>query len=213
MDTPSPAGLPLRERKKLRTRHALVETALRRFTADGFDATTLDDLCAEVEVSKRTLFRYFTSKEDLALAPTHDMWTAFLAELRVREPADGSTLLELLQDTLFVVLARMPRDGWAERAAVSCRLAGSTPSISAHGLQFCDRTTRAARAVVAERFGVVEDDLRLRLALDVVVAAFRAALERWASGPGAAAREELPERLREAFAAVPGSVRMTLPGL
>jgi AcrR family transcriptional regulator len=200
MPTPSPAELPLRERKKLRTRQALVDTALRRFAEDGFDATTLDDLCAEVEVSKRTFFRYFTSKEDVALAPTHDMWTAFLAELATREPADG-TLLELLQDTLLATLARMPQDGWAERVEVSCRLAAITPSMSAHGLQFCDRTTRAAIALLRERFAFAEHDLRVRLALDLLVAAFHCALEEWTFRPGPASRDELAARLREALAA------------
>jgi AcrR family transcriptional regulator len=201
--------LSLRERKKLRTRQALVDTALRRFTEDGFDATTLDDLCAEVEVSKRTFFRYFTSKEDVALAPTHDLWTAFLDELRTREP-DRGTLLELLQDTLFTCLARMPEDGWAERAAASCQLAAITPSMTAHGLQFCDRTTRAAIALLRERFGFAEHDLRVRLALDLLVAAFHCALERWTFRRGPASRDDLVVRLREAFAAVPGSVTLDL---
>jgi AcrR family transcriptional regulator len=210
MDTGSLAELPLRERKKRRTRQALVDTALRRFAGAGFDATTLDDLCAEVEISKRTFFRYFTSKEDVALAPTHDMWAAFLAELRVREPT-GGTLLELLQDTLLTTIARMPGPGWAERVEASCRLAAATPSMSAHGLQFCDRTTRAAITLLRERFGVAEGDLRVRLVLDVLVAAFHCAVEEWAFGPGPASRDELAARVREAFAAVPGSVTLTVP--
>jgi AcrR family transcriptional regulator len=206
-----PAGLPLRERKKMRTRQALVDTALRRFAEEGFDATTLDDLCAEVEVSKRTFFRYFTSKEDVALAPLHDMWTAFLDELS-HAPATGGPLLELLQDTLLAALARMPRDGWADRVAASSRLATGTPAMHAHGLQFCDRTTRKAVALLRERFGLAEDDLRVRLALDLLVAAVHCALERWTAGPQPAGRDALAARLREAFAAVPGAVTLAVPG-
>ncbi len=200
--------LSLRERKKLRTRQALVDTALRRFAEDGFDTTTLDDLCAEVEVSKRTFFRYFTSKEDVALAPTHDLWTAFLADLRTHEPADGDTLLELLQDALLASLAAMPDDGWAERVEASCRLATVTPSMSAHGLQFCDRTTRAAITSLRERFGFAEHDLRVRLAVDLLVAAFHCALEEWTFRPGSASRDALMACSREAFAAVPGTVTL-----
>jgi AcrR family transcriptional regulator len=202
MDTVS-----LRERKKLRTRQALVDTALRRFTDPGFDATTLDDLCGEVEVSKRTFFRYFTSKEDVAMAPTQDLWTAFLVELEASVPA-GGTLLELLQEALLAALGAMPEDGWAERVEVSCRLADATPSMRAHGLQFCDRTTRTAIALLRERFGFAEHDLRVRLAIDLVVAAFHCALEEWTFRPGAAGRDELAARTREAFAAVPGSVTL-----
>jgi AcrR family transcriptional regulator len=202
MDTVS-----LRERKKLRTRQALVDTALRRFTDPGFDATTLDDLCAEVEVSKRTFFRYFTSKEDVAMAPTQDLWAAFLVELEASTPA-SATLLELLQETLLAALGAMPEVGWAERVEVSCRLADATPSMRAHGLQFCDRTTRTAMALLRERFGFAEHDLRVRLAIDLLVAAFHCALEEWTFRPGPVSQDELAARLRAALAAVPGSMTL-----
>jgi AcrR family transcriptional regulator len=204
--------LSLRERKKLRTRQALVDTALRRFAEHGFDATTLDDLCDEVEVSKRTFFRYFTSKEDVALAPTHDLWEAFLAELRTREPVAGATLLQMLRDTLLAALAAMPADGWTDRVEHSRRLAAVTPSMNAHGLQFCDRTTRAAITVLRERFGYLEHDLRVRLVVDLAVAAYHCALDEWAFRPGPASRDELAACLREAFAALPGSVTLQGPG-
>jgi AcrR family transcriptional regulator len=202
--------LPLRERKKLRTRQALVDTALRRFAEQGFDATTLDDLCAEVEVSKRTFFRYFTSKEDVALAPLHDMWNGFLAELRTH-PAGGGTVIDLLRDVLLGALDRMPEDGWVRRVEGSRRLAAGTPSMNAHGLEFCDRTTRAAVAVLGERFGFAPDDLRPRLAVDLTVAAFHCAVEGWTTAPAPRGAAELADRLRNAFAAVPGSVSLVVP--
>jgi AcrR family transcriptional regulator len=210
MDTGTLDDLPLRERKKLRTRQSLVDTALERFTGQGFDGTTLDDLCAEVEVSKRTFFRYFTSKEDVAMAPTQDMWIAFLAELETRRPERG-TLLELLQETLLTALAAMPAEGWAERVELSHRLTLGTPSMSAHGLQFCDRTTRTAMTILRERFGFDEHDLRPRLALDLLVAAFHCALEEWTFRQGPKSRNSLTARLREAYEAIPGSVTMPVP--
>lgn len=208
MDTKSPE-LTLRERKKLRTRQALIDTALRRFAGQGFDGTTLDDLCAEVEVSKRTFFRYFANKEDVAMAPTQDLWAAFLTELETREP-NGSRLLELLQDALLAALDRMPAEGWADRVLRSRRLAAETPSMNAHGLQFCDRTTRTAMKILGERFGLDPHDLRPRLALDLVVAAFHCALEGWTLQSGPEGRAGLATRTGEAFSAVPGMVTMTV---
>ncbi|MEV6927339.1 TetR/AcrR family transcriptional regulator [Dactylosporangium sp. NPDC051485] len=210
MDAMAPTEPTLRERKKLRTRQALIDTALRRFTGQGFDGTTLDELCADVEVSKRTFFRYFTTKEDVAMAPTQDLWAAFLADLETREP-NGSPLLGLLQDALLAALDRMSAEGWADRVLRSRRLAADTPSMNAHGLDFCDRTTRTAIKILEERFGFDPHDLRPRLALDVVVAAFHCALEGWTFQSGPAGRDGLAIRLREAFCAVPGIITMTVP--
>ncbi|MGH4031702.1 TetR/AcrR family transcriptional regulator [Actinomycetota bacterium Odt1-20B] len=201
--------LPLRERKKLRTRQALIDTALERFTERGFDATTLDELCDAVDVSKRTFFRNFTSKEDVAMAPTQDLWTAFLDELAARD-LTGPTLLEVLQGTLLDTLDRMTAEDWARRVLLSRRLTEKTPSMGAHGLEFCDRTCRAALTVLHRRLDLDETgDLRPRLALDVVLAAFHCALDTWTARGGTPERADLAADLRTAFAAVPGSLTMT----
>src|SRR4051812_46255897 len=67
-----PVGLSLRERKKARTRAALIEVSQRLFADRGYSVTTLDDICAEVEVTPQTLLRYFDSKARLAVAPEAD---------------------------------------------------------------------------------------------------------------------------------------------
>ncbi len=59
----------LRERKKAKTRAALVEVSQRLFDEQGYAATTLNQICAEVEITAPTLLRYFDSKARLALAP------------------------------------------------------------------------------------------------------------------------------------------------
>ncbi|WP_280457484.1 TetR/AcrR family transcriptional regulator [Nocardia carnea] len=201
--------LPLRERKKLRTRQALIDTALDLFTERGFDNTTLDELCEAVEISKRTFFRNFSSKEAVAMAPLQDMWAAFLRNLEHRE-CRGITVLEMLQDALISTVEAIADDGWTQRAARSHRLAQDTPSMGAHNLQFCDQTSRNTLVVLRRMLDLGDDsDVRPRLALDILIAAFHCALDTWTSHPAGSTTPTLTADLRQAFAATPGALTMT----
>lgn len=83
----------LRERKKERIRSTLIEVSRRLFTKQGYDATTLEQICDEAEVSVPTLLVYFESKERLALAPDYDGLAAFRAQ--VEDPDREATTIDL----------------------------------------------------------------------------------------------------------------------
>ncbi|MCK9873209.1 TetR family transcriptional regulator [Nocardiopsis dassonvillei] len=197
----------LRERKKRRTRRALVDTALERFTRAGYDQVTLDEVCAAAEVSKRTFFRYFASKEELAAAPLQDLWEEFLRVLEERGP-DGRPLVEMARDAILEAAEHVADPEWTHAARLSLGLAGSTPAISAHNLQFCERTTVRALAVL----GVGDHgDPRSRLALDMAASAARHALDGWAAEPGTPTVPDLLARYRRAFDALPGGLTVSAP--
>jgi AcrR family transcriptional regulator len=57
----------LRERQRLRIQQAIQDAATRLFLESGFDAVGVAEIAAAAEVSKRTLFKYFSTKEDLVI--------------------------------------------------------------------------------------------------------------------------------------------------
>lgn len=215
-DPPDPRdlrALPLRERKKLRTRQALAETALRLFGERGFDATTLDELCDEVEVSKRTFFRNYPSKEDVALAADSDLWSAYLEYVAGLE-LDGP-LLDALRRALGTTLAAMEPD-WDRRFLATRELAESTPALQVHSQGYCQNTTDALVETVNARVGTgtgtdtdtddQADEVRLRLTVEIFVAAWRTASLHWTTQGGPGGRDGLTQVIDETFAEIPAAL-------
>ena len=75
----------MRERKKAKTRAAIQVHALRLFAAQGYDATTVEQIAEAAEVSPSTFFRYFPTKEDVVL---HDGYDPLLLAAFQAEPAE-----------------------------------------------------------------------------------------------------------------------------
>ncbi|MEV0581349.1 TetR family transcriptional regulator [Nonomuraea sp. NPDC050310] len=175
----------LRERKKLRTRQALIDTALTLFGEHGFDNTPLDALLEQVEVSRRTFFRTFRSKEDVALTAVKQLWDTYL------EVLDGiqksGPLADVFLAAMLTALERMDED-WYRRFPLTLRLIADSPALDGYTLRYCAE-------VQAKIAGLVDGQnrLELRLLIEFFVAAWRCALDEWlpACTPG-----ELPTLLR-----------------
>src|SRR3954463_13007403 len=88
----SPHGL--RERKKQRTRELIATGALELFSERGYHATTVADIAAAAEVSERTVFGYFATKEDLLFAD-HLALEQDLAQALEAQSPDASALDKL----------------------------------------------------------------------------------------------------------------------
>jgi AcrR family transcriptional regulator len=84
-----------RDRKKNETRQGLRDAAHRLFAEKGFSQTTIDDITNAADVSRRTFFRYYDSKDDLLRSDVTDLLPMMLAALRAR-PADEPPFAAIL---------------------------------------------------------------------------------------------------------------------
>lgn len=211
MTTPTAAGT-LRSRRIARSRQRLVEVALPAFAERGYDAVTVDWLCDQAEVSKRSFFRYFAGKEDLALTPLNDVWRTLIAELD-EVLARRGPLLEVVGDALVEVVERMP-PGWDRPAVLSARLSGTHPAVDAAGMLVCERFTQQVVDAIVDRLdGAPGADLSARVVCAITVTAHRAAVDAWSSPPDAAtsaSRAELCAQIRTALAAAPAALELAL---
>ena len=81
----------LRERKKQQTRQSIAHAARRLFLERGFEAVTVDEVAREADVSRKTVFNYFPTKEDLFYSRMELFQEQLLDAIRTRTP--GETIL------------------------------------------------------------------------------------------------------------------------
>lgn len=123
----------LRERKRQRTRQAIVDAAVELFERDGYDGTTIADIAAAADIGTRTFFGYFASKEELLFPAVDARVEAALAAIESRKPDETpmAVLLRALRDI------RTPETGdMVDRlAALRIRLVQTVPAVRGRGLQ------------------------------------------------------------------------------
>ncbi|MFF7131175.1 TetR family transcriptional regulator [Streptomyces sp. NPDC008196] len=174
----------LRERKKHRTREALLRVAIELFTTRGYERTTVDDIADSVGVSQRTFFRYFAGKEDAALALDEMTVAHFVEGVRARPPHEVP--LEALRqavlqgwDTLHEVVESVVP---VERFLAMYRVIESTPVLLAAHLRRSAEVEEVLARVLAEREGLdAATDPRPRLLVAVFSGVMRVTERQWLS--------------------------------
>ena len=63
-----------REQRKQEFREKIMEASIQLFEKNGCDATTLEDICEQAEVSRPTFYSYYPSKNDLIKALAEKLW-------------------------------------------------------------------------------------------------------------------------------------------
>jgi AcrR family transcriptional regulator len=179
-----PSNVGLRERKKARTREALLDAAMERFARQGFDGTTVEEIAEACEVSPRTFFRYFPTKEDVLFADgeaRRERLLAVIAERPVDEPAFGA---------LRAAMRTLTDDYRDDRDALVTRfqVVAASPHLQAYKAEHQHGWEAAVvevleRRALAQHAAVTREELQLVTA--VATAALRVALDAWVADPSA----------------------------
>jgi AcrR family transcriptional regulator len=187
----------LRERKKQRTRLALIDAALDLFLAKGYEATTIDEIVAAVDVSQRTFFRYFATKEDVVTGFLSEYDQVLLEALAARPPGERpfTALFESLRVALRTIAESDPAEGARFRRVR--QVIEATPALMAAQMARYSASAEALAAEIARREDVdLEHDLRPRIVVAFYLAAVKVAFEEcarrdiWDAGTVAARVEE-----------------------
>ena len=202
-------ALPLRERKKLRTRRALADAALRLFTENGFDATTLDELAEDAEVSKSTFSRTFPAKEAAGIEAEAELWTACLTALEDGELSGH--VLTALHRTLAGAAAGLD-PGWDERFLSTRRLIAAEPALLRYTEHYRAQVKEEIAATLAARLRLDPDDLRLHVLAELVMTAWSLSGRAWVRRGGKGGRPALLDGFADAISAVPASLSLTVLG-
>src|SRR3954452_25382697 len=191
------APVSRRQRKKDRTRQDLIDAATRLFASQGFDGTTTDDIAEAADVSQRTFFRHFPSKEAVLYGDMDDLLERFRDNLELR-PADEPLLVSVRESILALAV---DYEDQRKLRLLQPRLAASSPAVSAYSRAVVQQAwERELGESLARRLRVdpVEDP-RPEIIAAAAMSALRHSIRRWARSRG---REELPALVAQSLDAV-----------
>lgn len=143
----------LRERKKEKTRLALLDAALDLFLEQGYDSTTVEQIAGSVDVSARTFFRYFQNKDHIPLW-FHDQGEETMRAVMRERPADEPPFTSLMH-ALRAVIQSM-RESTSEDGARFLklrRLLETNPALVGKSVARGSETERRLAEDVAARRG------------------------------------------------------------
>ncbi|MBN9391092.1 MAG: TetR family transcriptional regulator [Chloroflexi bacterium] len=187
--TPGPP-LSLRERKKRLTQKTIEATALRLFKERGYEQTSIQDIADQIMISSRTFFRYFSSKEEVLVAPTLEVMQEGVRYLGELDEIDSPFLA--LQAVLMH-MAGQYEEQW-EIFLLCFQLAMKTPQLSYLFATSQFITEPPLCDILFERSAGESNRREVRLLVSIMMALFRETLVQWLEGD---ARGGLKVLLRE----------------
>ena len=193
----------LRERKKAQTRQALTAAAIRLSVERGSpDRVTIEEISEAADVSARTFFNYFSSKEEAILGVDPDRRAQLRSELELR-PAD-ETPIEALRAALHAGSEDFEVNGelWAQRL----QLVREHPALSSGYVASFADFERGLVEAMAARLGMDPDaDLYPSVVVSAALTVMRVTVRHWQAAPGG---PDLATLLDESFDRLAGGLAL-----
>ncbi|MDQ7810953.1 TetR family transcriptional regulator [Amycolatopsis sp. A133] len=186
-----------------RLRRALASAAVDLFAANGYEATTVDEIAAAAGVGRRTFFRYFETKDDVLFANHDEIVAEMEAVFAAADP--GRDPVEVACAAVGLVL-----DSYAADLDVSLKrfaLTRAVPALRDKEVATVDRYQRVLARYLQARFEDRGDEaasLRAAVIAAAIAAANNHVLRRWLRSGG---KGDIKTGAAEAFALVGDAFR------
>jgi mycofactocin system transcriptional regulator len=172
-------------------REEIAAVALGLFERNGFEATTVEDIAAAVGVERRTIFRYFPSKNDMVWGNFD--WVIERLRSHLEEADESVPTMEALRRAA-VLSNRYPPEQLPE-LRIRMTLITTVPALQAHSMLRYAAWRQAIAEWVAARRGLAADDLVPETISQAALGASMAAFTRWVNHP----QEDLAALLDQAY--------------
>ncbi|MFI5493842.1 TetR family transcriptional regulator [Actinoplanes sp. NPDC051859] len=189
--------MSLRERTRQAVQADIAATAMQLFLDHGFDATTMDQIAAEAGVSRRSLFRYFATKEDMVVGDLVERGRAVRQVLEARPPDEGPW------EALRAALESLAHASGPQAVRIAA-MVHETPSLRARRVEKCLQWLEMLVPDIERRLGVPpgsDTDPRAAAIVSSALACLDVAIEAWLRGGATGSIEDLYD---DAVAAVRG---------
>jgi len=173
----SPPALGLRTRKKLKTRLAIYDAALELFAQQGFEATTVEQIVQQAEVSTATFFRYFPTKGDV-IYNSGSFETDLLEQAIIERPDSEDDLTAIRRGVVDRWLPALD----PERVARQVRAAAKSPMLRGLSTDLSAQWQGVITSALQTRHGIAGVDPACRMTAFVALAVFSSASSSWMEG-------------------------------
>ena len=168
----------LTRRRAEQTRKEIFHAAIDLFVARGFDATSMDDVASAAGVSRRTLYRYFATKDDIVFEPPREWLVVMNGMLASRR--EGESSRDVFRRALLAVADHVQEDAAAVLRAYSV-LASSPELAIRHGRSDAEWVECYIRLLTPDFGETAHGELKTMAAAMAAVSAQNALIATWAA--------------------------------